>query len=140
MLEIKLEEFEDNGPIKGNYYYLEVTIQDDKFTGWTKCVYSENNWNHFISELDDFLNFKKDKVVSFTGWGDEKYFSITFSFKDKAGHIYITGEVGYPIVHIRTINSPISHKLTYTIETDIISTEKFLNELKGFKKTGKAII
>ena len=140
MLEIRLQEFEQNEPVKKNYYYIEVDIQDGKFSGWTECVFTENNWDNFISELMEFLKFERDKVIAFTGWGDEKYFAITFSFKDKSGQIFISVEVGYPVIGLTSSNPPISHKCSFTFETDLISIEKFTEELKSLKNLRIAVL
>ena len=140
MIEIKLDEFEKSGLISINSYYLDITIKSGKFCGWTKCVFLERDWNNFLSHLEDFINFKKDKVEAFTGWGNEKYFSITFSLKNNNGHFFVSGEIGYPVLNTSKDNVSISHKLFYTIETDLISTEIFLNELKNIKNSSKAVL
>jgi hypothetical protein len=138
MLEIKLQEFEQNSPSKGNYYYLEVFIQDSKYGGWTKCVFAENTWDNFINELEDFLKLDREKVNAFAGWGDEKYFDVTFSFKDKAGHVFVSLEVAYPIKGHINSKTEITHICSLTFETDLISVEKFANELRSLKRLGVA--
>jgi hypothetical protein len=140
LIEINLEEYEINDLDKGNYLYLEIDINDNSYTGWTKCVFREDDWEKFIKDLEEFIHFNKDEANISTGWGEEIYFSMKFIFKDNKGHIWVSGEIGYPVIFNRETNPSISHKVFYSLEADIISIEKFINNLKNIKRIEKVIL
>ena len=124
---------------RGDYLYLDIIINDQKYSGWTKCVFDEVSWEDFIRDLEEFINFNKEEAHTLTGWGGEIYFSIKFTFKDKKGHVSISGEIGYPVIADKDTNPSISHKMVYSMETDIITVENFIAYLKNIKSRGKVI-
>ena len=65
---------------------------------------------------------------------------MKFILKDKQGHIWISGEIGYPVIFNRETNPSISHKVFYSLEKDIISVEGFINNLKNIRKLENVIL
>jgi hypothetical protein len=133
MLKIILQEFEENKPGKGNWYYLRGEYNAGDFSGWSHFVLSESDFHDFIEELKLFsVKFEGSPKVS-TGWGDEIYFSLQIEKWKKTGTLWASGELAYHVYSKTISDPPCSHRVVFGFPLEPSQLDSFASGLTNLR-------
>jgi hypothetical protein len=93
---LRLLEYEENPPEKGDYLNFHAKVISQMFSGSTEFWIARNDLEGFLYDLAEFDSKLDGETVLTCGWGDKIYFKIRFFAYDKLGHIRISIELGRP--------------------------------------------
>ncbi len=101
------------------YCTFDIKIRSGVFSGIADgCEYDHQEWEKFISSLEDLINFRIKKTSLFeTGYGNRIDLEC-----DRTGHIRVSGEI---------YGDACSHYLKFEFDTDQTAFPPFINALKS---------
>lgn len=93
---LRLLEYEQNTPDKGDYLNFKATVSSQGFCGDTEFWVSRNDFERFLDDLAEFDSKLNGDAVLVCGWDQTILFKLRFLAYDALGHIGVQVEISRP--------------------------------------------